>query len=31
LIAELRVDEDDEPGNDPNWPDVTRPFTDDEP
>jgi phage recombination protein Bet len=31
LIAELRVDEEDEPGNDPNWPDVTCPFTDDEP
>jgi phage recombination protein Bet len=30
LIAELRVDEDDEPGNDPNWPDVTRPPGDDE-
>ena len=30
LIAELAVDEDDEPGNDPNWPDVTRPFTEEE-
>ena len=30
LIAELRVDEEDEPGNDPNWPDVSRPFTEEE-
>jgi phage recombination protein Bet len=30
LVAELRVDEDDEPGNDPNWPDVSRPPGDDD-